>query len=517
MRLTISVLILTLAFSLSALAAPRPADFNGDGYGDLAVGVPLEDIGGAVDAGGIQVLSGAAGGLLAGSLYIDQSSAGMPGIAAAGDRFGNSLAWGDFNNDGYTDLAVGSPGKNIGGAVAAGAWMAIYGSAIGLDPLGVINAQGWHQNSPNVPEDAEAGDRCGWVLTAGDFNGDGYDDIAVGCPGEGLQFGGEGVAITMYGSMFGLNAFAPVPSQLWHQDIGIIQDFAEMNDHFAMALTTGDFDADGFDDLAVGVPNEDLAFPDAGAGHVIYGTAFGLSDGGNQFAHQDFPGINGVAAMDDELGTSLAAGDFNGDGFDDLAVGVPFEDGPGAVVDGGAVNVIYGAAIGLAVAGNQYWHQSAGIAGDGAETNDNFGKAVGTGDFNNDGFDDLAVGTPGEDVGAVANAGAVNVLLGSAFNLVGGGSQFWHQGLTVDAAEAGDFYGSTLVSGDFNADGYADLAGGAPLDDSPGGVVDAGGATILDGAAAGLTAVGNQYREQDAGGNGSPAVGDGYGGGIYGP
>ncbi len=118
--------------------------------------------------------------------------------------------------------------------------------------------------------------------------------------------------------------------------------------------------------------------------------------------------------------------DYNGDGKDDLAIGVVGED-IGALVDAGAVNVLYGSGAGLTATGDQLWHQdSPGVLG-GAEGGDSFGDALACGDFNGDGFDDLAIGVPLEDIGAIGNAGAVNVLYGSVAGLTASGDQLWHQ------------------------------------------------------------------------------------------
>jgi hypothetical protein len=86
----------------------------------------------------------------------------------------------------------------------------------------------------------------------------------------------------------------------------------------------GDFNGDGFDDLAVGAPLENVSgINAAGAVSIIYGSRRGLSASGNQFWHENVSGVDGAAANDDRFGIALAAGDFNGDGFDDLAIGVP--------------------------------------------------------------------------------------------------------------------------------------------------------------------------------------------------
>src|SRR6187551_2868316 len=114
-------------------------------------------------------------------------------------------------------------------------------------------------------------------------------------------------------------------------------------------------------------------------------------------------------------------GDFNGDGIADLAIGVPNED-VGTIGDAGAVHVLYGTTTGVSSANTQIWTQnSLGIVGDVSEELDLFGYALAAGDFNGDDFDDLAVGVVGEDVavfqGTAANAGAINVLYGSANGL----------------------------------------------------------------------------------------------------
>jgi hypothetical protein len=208
-------------------------------------------------------------------------------------------------------------------------------------------------------------------------------------------------------------------------------------------LAAGDFAGDQREDLAIGVPGEDVgAIADAGAVNVIYGksAASGLIAAGNQLWHQDSPGIEDVAEAGDKFGYALAAGNFNGDARDDLAIGVPGED-LRAVADAGATNVIYGQSFwfGLTAAGDDFLHQN----GAEIETGDLFGAALAAGDFDGDGKDDLAVGVPREDIGAIIDAGAVDVFYG-AFS---GASQQWHQNSPgiLDVAEVGDNFGLSVA------------------------------------------------------------------------
>lgn len=129
---------------------------------------------------------------------------------------------------------------------------------------------------------------------------------------------------------------------------------AEQNDLFGSALAAGDFNGDGRVDLAIGVPNEGLegvsgvgTISKVGAVNVLYGSSSGLSASGDQQWHQNSDRVLGAAENDDLFGSALAAGDFNGDGRADLAIGVPNEglegvSGVGTIAKVGAVNVLHG-------------------------------------------------------------------------------------------------------------------------------------------------------------------------------
>jgi hypothetical protein len=244
----------------------------------------------------------------------------------------------------------------------------------------------------------------------------------------------------------------------------------------AQRATLADVDGDGFDDLAVGVPGEDLgAFDDnGGAVTVLYGSASGLEPGGEVFV-QGRGGVGGTREPDDQFGAALAKGDFNGDDLVDLAVGAPGEV-VGSAVNSGAVNVLYGSGGGLT--GGPVLTQPD------AEAGDLFGAALAAADLNDDGIFDLAVGVPGEDVGAVGNAGAVTVLFGSPAGLTGGPTVFQGGG-AGGAAEAGDAFGAALATGILGGDGIADLVVGAPGEDV-GAVSNAGAVNLLAGSPGGL-------------------------------
>ncbi|MBO3746792.1 FG-GAP repeat protein [Streptosporangiaceae bacterium NEAU-GS5] len=485
-RLSAAVCAAALMTALTSAIAAHPAaaspnteygDFNGDGRDDLAIGIPGASVNGAAGAGAVQVLYGTADGLSSsGQQFLRQGFNGLEDTAEAGDHFGQALAKGDVNHDGFADLVVGVPGEDVVTAGAAGSIVVIHGGPGGLGDDFVVT-----QNRSGVEDDAEAGDNFGAALAAGDFDNDEFADVAVGVPGEN---GGAGGVNVLYGAA---PFFDLTRDQFWTQDSTDILDASEPGDAFGRSLVAGNFDFTAGDDLAIGVPLEDVTtsvttLSDAGGVNVIYSrpllgltarNASGLVD--NQLWTQESGGITGLAASGEEFGDALAAGDFNHQEGVDLAIGIPKDSIEGqAVGTVGSVEVLYGlrdpaTADGLSATDSQRWTQSAVGAGGGSEPFDFFGDTLAAGDFNNDGEDDLAIASPGEDVtsNTVFDAGSVDVLYGTS----GPGLSTAHSLLmtqasldTPDTSEQFDSFGQALYVADFNGKTGDDLAIGVPLE-----------------------------------------------------
>ncbi|GAA2102813.1 hypothetical protein GCM10009841_19540 [Microlunatus panaciterrae] len=268
--------------------------------------------------------------------------------------------------------------------------------------------------------------------------------------------------------------------------------------------THADFNGDGFADAAIA----EVFAGVGGAVRVMYGSVDGLTSKGSQYWTED--DLGGEAHRWDYFGGSLATGDFDGDHFTDLAIGIPqaeleppFGD-EGS--DRGLLRIVYGSARGLTKARSQLWNYGR-MTGD-ADLGRRFGSALAAGNFGKGRQDDLAVGG--------ANGEPVAVLYGGAAGLASAGYQLWSQNSAGIAGktELEDEFGSSLVAGHFAGRVYADLAIGVPGE----GVAEASGAgavNVIYGSAAGLTATGNQLWSQASPGiAGTPEAGDGFGGSL---
>ncbi|WP_103961216.1 FG-GAP and VCBS repeat-containing protein [Nonomuraea solani] len=285
----------------SALAV---GDFNGDKCADLAVGVSEEFTGERVPGGDgngvVQLYQGSPDGLVAGKE--------LAPAKAGSDRFGASLAAGDLDGDGKDELVVGAPSHRSGGAVTV-YWMK------GRKPYQIT------QKTPWVRQAASVTDQWGAALATGDFDGDGRDELVVGAPADSVKVDGQGSATVV--DVRGRRA------RLLTQSTPGIKGASEKWDNFGAALATGDFNGDGRSDLAIGVPGEGISANqramDYGDGtvDVLYGSRGGLRTDRTEAWSQN--SLEGKPRYYDRFGASLAAGDFNGDGKDELAIGVPGE------------------------------------------------------------------------------------------------------------------------------------------------------------------------------------------------
>ncbi|MEM7048861.1 MAG: FG-GAP repeat protein [Acidobacteriota bacterium] len=254
--------------------------------------------------------------------------------------------------------------------------------------------------------------------------------------------------------------------RLFQNDLG---GAAEAGDGFGGALAVGDFDGDGRLDVAIGAPGEQVGSAvEAGTVFVRYGSADGLGSGDSAVFDQGLSGLLDDAETGDRFGEALAAGNFNGDVYTDLAIGVPGETF-GAADGAGAVHVLYGGAGGLSTNGDQVWQQNSTGIEDLAERDDGFGSALAVGNFDDDAYDDLVIGVPGEDVVFTLDAGAVAVLFGSA-----GGIAAVDDVLLTNDPQVGDRFGAALAVGERSGDGVDDLMVGVPGDDSTSGSIDTG-------------------------------------------
>lgn len=451
------------AFVAATDAGP---DFNGDGFADLAVGLPYENVAGAVDAGAIQVIYGSPDGLTGDKpiddLFWTEKDYELSTISSEPkDYFGKALAAGDFDGDGFDDLAIGVPNQDVivsgTGVSDAGAVYVMRGSSSGLRPGGGRFTQALR----GMRGRPDAGDHFGFSLTAGNFGRGPMDDLAVGVPHEdpGLQNAGE--VNVLYGSAGGLTARG---MQLFNPSriISILGHYSP-NDRYGFALKAADLGKTRQDDLVVGVPYSGLPQQRRGLVHVIYGSLLGLRLDGQQLWHQNRRDIPGVGQPDDRFGYSLAAANFGRGPRTDLAIGVP-GDGPKPAA--GSALVLYGSSSGLTARGVQHWYRgSAGIQGK-LVTGASFGYSLAAADFGRGPFADLAIGAPFDRF-----KGTVNILFGSGKGLTAVGNAFiWQDGSSFEGdvegtAEERDDFGSAMIGANFGRGSLADLAVGVPGED----------------------------------------------------
>ncbi len=432
-------------------AALVSADFNGDGYDDLAAGATGEASAGAPRTGAVFLWQGSGGGPSLGRY--EALTPQKMGSDQEGSRFGAALAAGDVNGDGLADLVVGAPGETVQGAIAAGTAYLVEGSA--------WRPEKSHSITQNQAESVTAaGDAFGAAVASADFDGDGHADVIVGAPGKDSGGVADAGSITLFRG-----------SEDW-LDKGLQLDQTSFDgrnepaDAFGAATTTGDFNGDGYADLAVAAPGKAGG---AGVVYVLDGSGRGLARGRSYSAAQtEGAPITPGPLPGAEFGASLAAGDFNGDDFSDLAVAAPAEaSGEGATP--GAIYLLLGSKEKLRPAGRWTANPPAGEP----STNARFVRALAAGDLDHDGKADLVAGAPVADnavsVEETDTAAADSTTIGGTIYVFAGAEQGLLPGRRLTVKDWGDTgapagsFGSSLVLGNMLGTGAADLVVGVPL------------------------------------------------------
>jgi hypothetical protein len=326
----------------------------------------------------------------------------VPGLAL-GSSWAGALAVGDLDDDGYGDLV----------AVGDGSLVALRGSSAGLVPWGVTPF-GWSVD-----------------LAVGDFDGDGDDDVAASQASDSTP-----PQVFVYASSSA--GIGDEPTAAFDETTpGLAGRGGGLG-----VLAAGDFNGDDVGDLAIGAETAN-----GGGVHVLFGGPDGPSAVGSQFWTQDTPGVPGVGESVDGFGTAMVAADLDGNGADDLAIGVPLEK-IGDQKRVGQVIVLRGTAgVGLTTSGATRWTQDSAGVPDRAQQNDYFGATLAAGNYGSSFREDLAIGVPGEDYDRKLHMGMVNVLYGTRSGLSGARAQRWWQDAPgiKGVGEYNDHFGEVLA------------------------------------------------------------------------
>ncbi|MFG0248555.1 MAG: PKD domain-containing protein, partial [Phycisphaeraceae bacterium JB051] len=470
-------------------------DVNGDGYDDILIGASRADVDGDIDAGKTYLVYGQSSGLTG---AIDLSAIASGGVAGAvftgikaDDRSGVSVAHaGDVNGDGCADFLIGAHGADPNSQMTAGQTYLIYGHASRLsgeiELADVVSGLYSGAVFNGIDQDDSAGFS---TSTAGDVNGDGYDDLLIGAyrVASGVNFS-VGQAYLVYGAE---NVVDPVElsglielSGIGTGDLaGFVLNGEAYSDKSGYSISdAGDVNGDGYADLLISASWADpYDKNNAGKTYLIYGDSSGfaqqvdLSDIlAGRLAGAVFVGHD----SGDNIGLSVSgAGDVNGDGYDDILIGAKHAeaDYPQYVFDAGQTYLIYGQPTGLTGEIHLSEIESGQLAGaifNGIDMNDNSGQSVSTaGDVNGDGCDDLLIIAAPRETGEDVTEGEVYLVYGQTTGLTGA---FYLSAIESGNLDGAVFYGltgfdgypfSVSNAGDVNADGYDDMLVGTQSGD----------------------------------------------------
>lgn len=462
-------------------------DVNGDGIDDLIIGAINASPNGNSNAGESYIVFGSAAGFGA-SLNLSTLN-GMNGFVLNGidalDISGVSVSGaGDLNGDGIDDIIIAAIGFGPT-ANRSGESYVVFGSASGfgasLDLNTLNGSNGFVLNGIDMDDFSGLS-----VSTAGDVNGDGIEDIIIGASGgdpNSIVDAGESYVVfgstTGFGSSFNLNTLNGIN--------GFVLNGIDMSDGSGIVVSAaGDVNGDGIDDILIGAreaaPNGNIG---AGESYVVFGSINPFSpsldlstlNGSNGFI------LNRIDA-NDASGTVSGAGDVNGDGIDDIIIGVPVADPNGNF--SGESYVVFGSSNPF----SQFLDLSAlngsnGFVLNGIDADDISGRSVsGAGDVNGDGIDDIIIGASSADPNG-NNSGESYVVFGStggfgpAFNL---STLDGTNGFVLNGNDANDNSGGSVSgAGDVNGDGIDDLIIGASNGD-PNGNFNAGESYVVFGS-----------------------------------
>ncbi len=431
-------------------------DLNDDGIDDVVVSAPYADSG----IGRIYAIYGGVG---VTSVELAEVAASVGGFVMQGEHVNAFAGWSttiipDLDGDARDEVVVGSAWANLSGSRSGRVYVVFSpGTPAPLDLFNVAFGGGY------VIDGAFAEDWTGWSVSgAPDMNGDGLGELLVGSPQATDVFpDAPGLAYVVWGKA----DTAPVP--LLAMQLGLGGGFAMLggpgSDHIGFSVqAAGDLDGDGYGELLLG---SEVAAGGAGRAYLVRGKAddapvelgaVAAEMGGYRLEGQA-PGV--------ELGRGVGAvGDLDGNGVPEIVVGAP---GPAGLGDG-AAHIVYDAVTGNLTLGTLAAADGVSLAT--GEPGDDLGWSVKeVGDFNADGWPDLALGAPGGDSPPDTDAGLVYVVFGradmSSVSLADvaegrGGFVVSGEGFGANAGYA------VSTAGDFNGDGADDLLLGAPMTES---------------------------------------------------
>ncbi|MGG7661796.1 FG-GAP-like repeat-containing protein [Dyadobacter sp. BHUBP1] len=379
-------------------------DVNGDGFGDVIISANSYDNGQPVE-GTAFVFHGSAQGLSTipnATFEGNQQHAGLGSVSSAGD----------VNGDGFGDVIIGMPLFDIGTS-DEGKVCIFYGSPSGLSQINETTILGT-QHEGNFGKS---------VSSTGDLNNDGFSDIVIGEPGYDIyqEFTDEGRAFIYYGSSQGI-------------DLNPVIVNGALNGFYLGNTVSGgvDVNGDGFDDALIGHPFYSNGQNYEGAVYVLYGSQLKINPANATILQSNIEGA--------EMGGVCSAGDINGDGFGDIAVGAQWLSN--GQYDEGAIFIYYGSANGLT---NVPTIIESNVA------SSNFGNVSSVGDVNGDGYCDLVVGAIGYTHVQV-NEGAAYLFLGSSSGISPS------HNILIEGNQESAFLGNSVAgAGDINGDGFSDI------------------------------------------------------------